>query len=157
MWQPCELLYTCYLLTYLLTSTPSTRSDSLTCLSDNICESLYSDSLQLQKLPPRLMVDVQKLCNNVCAFIVMELCTAVNASASGGLRTLDPLYRPIPHSPAPVTKSWRRHCQFTRRDSTRQDCSVASPADVNRASLAVARARHHRNVRRGDLFYLRQK
>jgi len=40
---------------------------------------------------PPLWVDVQKLCNNVCAFIVMELCTAVNASASGGLRTLDPL------------------------------------------------------------------
>jgi len=39
-----------------------------------------------------LWVDVQKLCNNVCAFTVMELCTAVNVSASGGLRTLDPLW-----------------------------------------------------------------
>ena len=54
--------------------------------------------------PPPLWVDVQTLCNMCllslsCNFFVSRqmpnptnsLCTAVNASASGGLRTLDPL------------------------------------------------------------------
>ena len=68
-----------------------------------------------------------------------SLCTAVNVSASGGLCTLDPLYRPIPHFPPPCYKILAAPLPVhtARLDATRLFCRVA---DVNRASLAVARA-----------------
>ena len=90
-----------------------------------------------------LRVDVQKLCNNVCAFIVMELlritrqihCKAVEQRATLIHRQYNrdwgtSYYRP--HFP-PVTKSWRRHWssftadkQYIHDDDTRWYLNVRS-------------------------------
>ena len=77
-----------------------------------------------------LWVDVQKLCNMCVLSLSWNFCVSHdkyiarpsskeprwytdNTTGTGGLRTLDPLYWPIPHFP-PVTKSWRRHCFKSR-------------------------------------------
>ena len=79
----------------------------------------------------------RKIMYYMCAFIVMELlritrqipyptnslCTAVNVSASGGLRTLDPLWTHT--SLPPVTISWRRHCVVLRTQGPARRPDVA--------------------------------
>jgi len=132
VWQPCELLYTCYLLTacHHITHYYHHHLPPHNDITSDTVRTPYQWRHQGEgrggKLPPygwtskNYVIYVCFHCHGTSSYHTTNTLQDRRAKSHVDTRTIQPglgdfvlktPYRPIPHFP-PVTKSWRRHCSL---------------------------------------------